>query len=74
MNKDVHVNSAELRSTSTLERIPKDYADTQLLLPPDINGRVEATFIRIQPGKKLANHFFAHKGKKMGYLITGRHD
>jgi transcriptional regulator with XRE-family HTH domain/KaiC/GvpD/RAD55 family RecA-like ATPase len=72
MNKDVHVYSAEQRLLSSLERIPKDYADAQLLLPPDINGPVEATVIRIQPGKKLANHFFAHKGKEMGYLITGR--
>ena len=28
--------------------------------------------IRIRPGKKLAGHFFAHKGKELGYLLSGQ--
>ncbi|NOR25513.1 MAG: cupin domain-containing protein [Desulforhopalus sp.] len=71
-NTDIHVYSAEQRSATTLERIPKEYADAELLLPPDIDGPVEATLIRMRPGKKLSNHFFTHKGKEMGYLMAGR--
>ena len=72
VNNNVHVYSAEQRSATPLERVPKDYADAEMLLPPDLDRPVEATIIRIRPGKKLPNHFFAHKGKEMGYLITGR--
>lgn len=27
--------------------------------------------LRIEPGKKLAGHFFSHKGEEMGYLLSG---
>lgn len=69
--KSNHVYSADQRSATTLQRFPKDSAEGELLLPPDIEGPVEAFVIRIQPGKKLSSHFFTHKGKEMGYLIAG---
>ena len=72
LKKNVHVYSADQRSATTLEKIPKDFADAELLLPPDIDTPVEASVIRIQPGKKLSSHFFSHKGKEMGYLVSGR--
>jgi len=71
LKKKVYVYPADQRSATTLERVPRDYAAAELLLPPDIEGPVEATIIRIRPGKKLSSHFFIHKGKEMGYLIKG---
>ena len=71
LKKKVYVYPADQRSATTLERVPRDYAAAELLLPPDIEGPVEATIIRIRPGKKLSSHFFVHKGKEMGYLIKG---
>jgi len=38
----------------------------ELLLPPDIDGPVEAIVI------KLPSHFFVHKGVELGYLLSGQ--
>ncbi len=70
--KDIHVYSVEQRLTILLERVSKGYADAELLLPSEISTPVEAIVIKIQPGMKLAGHFFTHKGKEMGYLLSGR--
>ena len=72
LSKTDPIYSAGQRSVIALERIPKDHADAELLLPPDVDGPVEAAIIRIRPNKKLSNHFFTHKGKEMGYLISGQ--
>lgn len=69
---DVYVYPEATRSAASLSRIVKDSADAQLLLPPDVDVPVEATIIKIRPGKKIAGHFTSHKGTEMGYLISGR--
>jgi len=71
LKKNDFVYPVDQRTAISLERIPKDYADADLLLPSDTDGPVEATIVRIRPGKQLSGHFFAHKGKEMGYLIAG---
>lgn len=57
--------------TIPLEKISKDIADAQLLLPPDIVTQVEASVIRVKPGKKLPGHFYSHKGEELGYVLAG---
>lgn len=66
------VFSKECRSPASLEKISRGIADAQLLLPPDIDAPWEVVIIRIEPGKKLSNHFFPHKGEELGYLLEGR--
>lgn len=70
--KRVYVYPGHRRSSSKIGKVPKDVANVELLLPPDIDTQVDATIIRIRPGKKLTNHFFSHKGEELGYLIAGR--
>ena len=70
--QNVYVYPVDSRSTTSLPKIIKGNARAELLLPPDIEAPVEAIIIRIKPGKKLAGHFFAHKGKELGYLISGQ--
>lgn len=70
--QNVYVYPVGSRSATSLAKIVKDDAHAELLLPPDIDTPVEATIIRIRPGKKLAGHFFAHKGSELGYLISGQ--
>ncbi len=70
--QNVYVYPVSSRSATSLAKIVKDDAHAELLLPPDIDTPVEATIIRIRPGKKLAGHFFAHKGSELGYLISGQ--
>jgi len=57
--------------TISLEKISKDIADAQLLLPPDIVTEVEPSVIRVKPGKKLPGHFYSHKGEELGYVLAG---
>lgn len=70
--KNVYVYSADSRTATSLNNNAKDSAEAELLLPPDIDTPAEATVMRIRPGKKLTGHFFAHKGRELGYLITGQ--
>jgi transcriptional regulator with XRE-family HTH domain len=59
--------------SATFNKLPKDAVDGVQLLPPDMkDAGVEPYFVRIEPGKKLANHFFSHKGEEMGYLLAGK--
>ncbi|TKB06601.1 cupin domain-containing protein [Desulforhopalus sp. IMCC35007] len=69
---NVFVYPANSRSATSMAKVVKDNAQAELLLPPDIDPPVDATIIRIRPGKKLAGHFFAHKGSELGYLISGK--
>lgn len=59
------------RHTIPLEKISKDAADAQLLLPPDIVTQVDFSVIRVKPGKKLPGHFYSHKGEELGYVLAG---
>lgn len=70
--QNVYVYPADSRSVTSLSKIVKDNAEAELLLPPDIDTPAEATIIRIRPGKKLAGHFGGHKGKELGYLLSGQ--
>lgn len=70
--KNTYVYPGNQRSSTTIKKIPKDVADAELLLPPDLDTQVDVTIIRIRPGKKLTSHFFSHKGEELGYLIAGR--
>lgn len=72
LEKNLFVYPAEQRSTAILEKFPKEDAEALWLLPPDIDSRIEAVVIKINPGKKLTGHFFAHKGEELGYLLSGR--
>lgn len=72
LDKDIFVYPAEQQSAAVLDNFAKEDADAMWLLPPDIESQVDALVIKIKPGKKLAGHFFAHKGEELGYLITGR--
>jgi transcriptional regulator with XRE-family HTH domain/KaiC/GvpD/RAD55 family RecA-like ATPase len=72
LKKNVFVFPAEKRSATALEKIAKDDAETEFLLPPDIETDLQTAIIRIRPGKKLTSHFFSHKGEELGYLMSGR--
>ncbi len=72
LEKNTYVYPVDERTATSLGKISKSDADAKLLLPPDIEVPVETVFITIHPGKKLAGHFFAHKGQELGYLISGR--
>ncbi len=66
------VHPMEKRSPLPLERVARDEAEAELLLPPEGDSRVQAAIIRIRPGKKLTGHFLTHKGEEFGYLLSGR--
>jgi transcriptional regulator with XRE-family HTH domain/KaiC/GvpD/RAD55 family RecA-like ATPase len=72
LDKNILIYPAEQRSTAVLDNFSKEDAEAHWLLPPDLDSRVDAVVIKIRPGKKLAGHFFAHKGEELGYLLTGR--
>lgn len=72
LDKNLCVYPAEQRSTAVLDNFAKEDAEALWLLPPDIDTPVDALLITINPGKKLAGHFFAHKGEELGYLLAGR--
>ncbi|MGB3221171.1 MAG: cupin domain-containing protein [Desulforhopalus sp.] len=66
-----YVYPEDERSITSLKNITPQDANAQLLLPPDIDAPAEAVMIEIQPERKLSNHFFAHKGEELGYLVEG---
>ncbi|MGA7143149.1 MAG: cupin domain-containing protein, partial [Desulfobacterales bacterium] len=43
-----------------------------LLIPVDIETKVEPYLLEIQPDKTLPSHFFIHKGEEIGYLLSGK--
>ena len=69
---NVYVYPVESRSVTSLTKTIKDNAEADLLIPPEIDTPAEVTLLRIRPGKKLAGHFFAHKGPELGYLLSGQ--
>lgn len=55
-----------------LDRMPKGTIEGVRLLPPDQGETAAAPYLlKIEPGGKLASHFFSHKGEEMGYLLAG---
>lgn len=51
--------------------LPKGSIKGQHLLPVDIPSSIEPYFLEIPAGKRLANHFFIHKGDEFGFLFEG---
>lgn len=66
------VYASTSRSSISVAKSLKGQVSGELLLPPELEIPVDATLIRFLPGKKIAGHFFAHKGREMGYLIAGQ--
>ncbi len=61
------------RSGVVLEKASKGMIAGQRLLPPGIGETgIEPYLLTIEPGRKLAGHFFHHKGEEAGYLLKGR--
>jgi len=58
--------------SATFDKAAKGMIEGVQLLPPDMKeAGVEPFLLRIEPGRKLAGHFFTHKGDEMGYLLAG---
>lgn len=55
-----------------LPDMPKDAVIAKQLTPLDLDSRVEAYLIEVQPAKLLPSHFFVHKGEEFGYLLSGK--
>ena len=51
--------------------IPKAGIEGRQITPPDLEGKMESYVIEIPPGERLPDHFMAHKGEEMGYLLQG---
>ena len=51
--------------------LPKGILTGRQLLPVDLPAGVEPYTLEIAAGKKMATHFFAHKGEEFGYLLEG---
>ncbi len=51
--------------------LPKRDVAGYRLSPADFDADAEPYLIEIPAGKKLAAHFFIHKGQEMGYLLEG---
>jgi transcriptional regulator with XRE-family HTH domain/KaiC/GvpD/RAD55 family RecA-like ATPase len=52
-------------------RLPKGSVKGSLLLPTNMEARVEPYILEIPPKKKLPSHFFSFKGEEFGYLLEG---
>jgi len=70
--QNICVYPVNSRLATSLPKIVKENAEADLLLPPELDTPAEVIIIRIKPGKKLAGHFFAHKGRELGYLVSGQ--
>jgi len=51
--------------------LPKGSIQGWQLSPLDFEGKAEPYLLEIEANKKLAAHFFAHKGEELGYLLEG---
>lgn len=52
-------------------RLPKGSVKANILLPMNIEARVEPYLLEIAPQKQLPSHFFSFKGEEFGYLLEG---
>ncbi len=66
------VYPANGRAPIATPKFSMEFAELEHLLPPEHSLPAEAVLVRVQPGKKLAGHFFANKGKELGFLLKGR--
>lgn len=55
----------------TFAGLPRANLEGRQLTPPDLEGKIESYVIEIPPGEQLTDHFLAHKGEEMGYLLQG---
>jgi transcriptional regulator with XRE-family HTH domain len=51
--------------------LPKGTIEGKLLIPPDLEGKMEPYLVEIMPGQAVRAHFFLHRGEEMGYLLGG---
>lgn len=50
----------------------KGLVEGSRLLPPGIrDAGIEPYLLSIEPGRKVAGHFFTHKGEEVGYVLAG---
>jgi len=61
----------ESRLSAPLARVAKSSAAAERLVPPETQLGAEVKVIKIQPETKFTGHLFNHKGKELGYLISG---
>jgi transcriptional regulator with XRE-family HTH domain len=55
-----------------LEKASRGLIEGTRLLPPDMKEiGFEPYLLKIEPGSKLTNHFFNHKGEEVGYVLSG---
>lgn len=58
--------------SAALNKLAKGTIDGTRLLPLDMkDAAIEPFLLRIEPGSRLAHHFFNHKGEEMGYVLAG---
>lgn len=55
-----------------LPRLPKAALGASQLIPEDEIDRADPYVLEIGPGKKIAGHFFNHKGEEIGYVLEGK--
>ena len=52
--------------------LPKGSVKGRLLVPANLDAKVELYLIEIPSKKKLPSHFFLHKGEELGYMLSGK--
>ncbi len=56
---------------TSLSDLPRQDVNGYRLSPPDFDAAAQPYIIEIPAGRKLASHFFVHKGEEMGYVLSG---
>jgi transcriptional regulator with XRE-family HTH domain/KaiC/GvpD/RAD55 family RecA-like ATPase len=51
--------------------LPPGSISGQLLMPLDVEARVEPLLLEVPPGRTVPSHFCRHKGEELGFLISG---
>lgn len=55
-----------------LSGLPEGSVFARLLAPVDADHKAEPCIVEVAPKKTLPAHFFFHKGKEIGYVLSGR--
>jgi transcriptional regulator with XRE-family HTH domain/KaiC/GvpD/RAD55 family RecA-like ATPase len=45
--------------------------DASSVIPPDMQGKIEAYVLTLTPGMRIDSHFFSYKGDEFGYVLSG---
>lgn len=53
------------------KEVPQGCIHGQMLMPLDVESRVEPLLVDVPPGQTVPTHFSQHKGEEMGFLISG---